>query len=90
MSKTNSFSTYLHTSGLDFMKAYKMVKATINDLRKISRDFTSVVCKAQSFVQSSNEELEGKVIVENTLPATRKKTTDMHNDPLKAFEINVP
>ena len=46
---------YLKSSGLDFVKAYKMIQVTTESLKNISRDFNAtIVSEANTFVARVN------------------------------------
>ena len=62
----------LQTSGLDFINAFNMVKATKIDIQQIHRDYAMVVNKTDHFVQHPNEVLEERgcdVLIESSFPA---------------------
>lgn len=52
---TTSLSLYLQTNGMDILKAYKMVKHTINTLENQSRNFEQVICASDKFICWANE-----------------------------------
>ena len=52
---TSALSKYLQTSGLDFINAFNIVKATKKDIQQIHRDFAMVATKTDHFVQRAYE-----------------------------------
>jgi len=52
---TTALSLYLQTNGMDILRAYKMVKHTINTLENQSRNFEKVICASNQFVCWANE-----------------------------------
>lgn len=62
-SKTTPLSKYLQGYGVNLVAAFQMVTQTLDDLKKINRDFPSVKQAADHFVTWTNNKLEK---VENT------------------------
>ena len=98
MEKTSALSNYLQTSGLDFINAFNVVKATKKDIQQIHRDFAMVATKTDHFVEHANEVLEERgcdVLIESSFPA--KRVRKRKNEPLdeclsdttKKFEVDV-
>ncbi|KAJ8362303.1 hypothetical protein AAFF_G00384480 [Aldrovandia affinis] len=89
---------------MEILSAHRMVIATQDSLKKITRDFTTVKAAADTFVKWANENLEEReggadIEVENSLPQKRtKKKKNMAgemaqdealSDALRAYEVNV-
>lgn len=78
--KTTPLSKYLQGHGINIMTAYHMLKQTFEDLRKSSRDFSSIVNEANNFVEYTNTKLneidDNGLEISNCLPEIRqgKKT----------------
>lgn len=102
--KTTPLSKYLQGHGINIVTAYHIVKQTFEDLRKISRDFSSIVNATNNFVEYTNtklNEIDGNELeISNCLPEIRqrKKTRQFidyeSNDeplvgPLHVYKINV-
>lgn len=47
---TTSLSLYLQTNGMDILRAYKMVKHTINTLENQSKNFEQVIIRSDQYV----------------------------------------
>ncbi|KAJ8386345.1 hypothetical protein AAFF_G00174420 [Aldrovandia affinis] len=101
---TTPLSKYLQTKGMEILSAHRMVIATQDSLKKITRDFTTVKAAADTFVKWGNENLEEReggadIEVETSLPQKRtKKKKNMAgemaqdealSDALRAYEVNV-
>ncbi|KAL4153880.1 hypothetical protein QTP88_001713 [Uroleucon formosanum] len=98
---TTPLSKYLQGHGVNFVAAFQMVNQTLNSLKNINRDFTSITQAADNFVRWANNKIEKTNIqISDSLAAIRhrKKTkqfayesTDDNiiMDPLKLFEVNV-
>ena len=72
MEITSALLKYLQTSGLDFINAFNLVKATKTNIKQIHRDFAMIVTKTDHFVQHANEVLEERgcdVLIESSFPA---------------------
>ena len=61
--KTTPLSKYLQGYGINLVSAHQMVTQTLNDLKKIDRDFPSIKQAADNFLTWANSKLE---TVENT------------------------
>lgn len=102
--KTSPLSKYLQTQGMDILSAHRMVVATHESLKKMSRDFASVSAAAKKFVLWANEKLqeqdkEIELEVQSTLPSQRKRKkktmpgeiahAETITSPEKAYEVTV-
>lgn len=72
--KTTSLSKYLQGHGVNIMASYKMVIATLNDLKQIKRDFVSVKEAANTFILWANKQLDDSDLkVNDHMPQVRKR-----------------
>ena len=55
---TTPLSEYLQTTGMDLLRAYKMVQNCINELSKVDRNFDPIFQAAINFSKFANNELE--------------------------------
>ena len=86
LEKTSPLSKYLQTSGLDFVKAFNMVEATIKDIKKISRDFGAVVEKTNDFIKNANTSLlDCGIAISNEMSYSRGC---VEVDPMEKFKID--
>jgi hypothetical protein len=98
---TTPLSKYLQGHDVNFIAAFQMVNQTLNSLKNINRDFTSITQVADNFFRWANNKIEKTNIqISDSLAPIRlrKKTkqfayesTDNNiiMDPLKLFEVNV-
>ena len=73
---TTPLSKYLQTSGLEILKAFNMVKTSINKLTNLREEFIVIKKKADEFVDWMNLQLEDRKcesIVESSLPKIRTR-----------------
>ncbi|XP_065672002.1 uncharacterized protein LOC136089840 [Hydra vulgaris] len=102
MESTTPLSKRLQTSGLNFIKAFEMVKATISEIQTQSRNFDQVKVAADHFINVSAtilDEKECDCVIQTDLPMVRKRirkvmagelaNDDPLTDPLKKFEVEV-
>lgn len=102
--KTTPLSKYLQGYGVNLVSAHEMVTQTLNDLKKIDRDFPSIKQAADNFLTWANSKLE---TVDNTSiqihdsirsfrPRKKSKqfayesTDNPIKDPLHSYTVNVP
>jgi len=78
--QTSPLSKHLQTQGMDILSAHRMVMATHECLKSMSRDFSSVKAVARQFVLWANEKLqeqdkEIELEVESAMPSKRRRKT---------------
>ncbi|XP_065672781.1 uncharacterized protein LOC136090307 [Hydra vulgaris] len=102
MESTTPLSKYLQTSGLNFIKAFEMVKVTISEIQTQLRNFDQVKVAADHFINVSAtilDEKECDCVIQTDLLMVRKRirkvmagelaNDDPLTDPLKKFEVEV-
>ena len=82
---------YLQTSGLDLLTAKRLISQTSTNIEKMSRDFETVKCAADNFVQWTKQQLQtydsdetDSISIEDKLPEKRNQA-----NVLSAFKIEV-
>ncbi|KAF0697077.1 zinc finger MYM-type protein 1-like, partial [Aphis craccivora] len=100
--KTTPLSKYLQGYGVNLVSAHQMVTQTLNDLKKIDRDFLSVKQAADKFLTWANNKLEKventSIQIQDSLKPIRPRkkskqftyesNDDPINDPLHSYTIN--
>ncbi|XP_065672044.1 uncharacterized protein LOC136089879 [Hydra vulgaris] len=102
MESTTPLSKYLQTSGLNFIKAFEMVKITISEIQTQSLNFDQAKVVADHFINvpaTILDEKECDCVIQTDLPMVRKRirkvmagelaNDDPLTDPLKKFEVEV-
>lgn len=100
--ETTPLSEYLQTNGMDFVKAYTLVRSTTKQLQNLKRSFCSIQEAANRFVKQINSTLEDndsefRVQSELTVVRPKKKKRMISElaehedipDSLKKFEVEV-
>jgi hypothetical protein len=89
---TTPLSEYLQTTGMDILRAYKMVQDSINELSKVDRNFDSIFQAATNFSELANSEL-GKRNLDIEVQTGLKEKRIRANQPLESakdkFRVNV-
>ncbi|KAK7002985.1 zinc finger MYM-type protein 1 [Biomphalaria glabrata] len=89
---TTPLSEYLQTTGVDKLRAYKMVQDSINGLNKVDRNVDSIFQAATHFSTFANSELETRKL-DIEVQTVWKEYRILANQPLESakdkFRVNV-